>query len=236
MDTQKKLYEFRCRQIINEKNQLEKNKKEHVEQKQILEEENQQLQRILQSIKGTLTSASLPGIALRSICFLSLDAFDDVTDIRAVPEAMLKIRNDHTKMLNALQQQNEQMQIENEELILNIHQQENLVDEQRQMRSEWERRLLDNEQQINELKRDIKDRTEQYERLQAEHRSYKEEYQVHQSNTTKLGLTHATFLVRLTNGFDQYRTSVFATTTTSGGPSSAESGTDKLVSSNARLL
>ena len=200
MDAQKKLYESRCRQIINEKNQLEKSKKEHVEQKQILEEENQQLQRILQSIKGTLRSASLLGI---SICFLSLDAFDDVADVRAVPEAMLKIRNDHTKMLNALQQQNEQMQIENEELILNIHQQENLVDEQRQMRSEWERRLLEYEQQINELKRDIKNRTEQYERLQAEHRSYKEEYQVHQSNTTKLGLIHATLLVRLTNGCDQ---------------------------------
>lgn len=58
MDTQKKLYESRCRQIINEKNQLEKSKKEHVEQKQILEEENQQLQRILQSIKGTRTSVS----------------------------------------------------------------------------------------------------------------------------------------------------------------------------------
>lgn len=125
-----------------------------------------------------------------------------MTDIRAVPEAMLKIRNDHTKMLNALQQQNEQMQIENEELILNIHQQESLVDEQRQMRSEWERRLLDNEQQINELKREIKDRTEQYERLQNEHRSFKEEHQLHQSNTIKLGLLHATLLVRLTNGCD----------------------------------
>ena len=107
-----------------------------------------------------------------------------MTDVRSVPDALAKIRADHSKMLDTLHQQNEQMQSENEELMLSIHQQENLVDEQRQIRSELERRLLDNEQQMNELKREVKDRIDHYERLQNEHRLYKEEYQIHQSNTT----------------------------------------------------
>jgi hypothetical protein len=52
METQKKLYENRCRQIINEKKQLDKNTKEFIEQKQILEDENKRLQTILHTIKG----------------------------------------------------------------------------------------------------------------------------------------------------------------------------------------
>ena len=70
MENQKKLYESRCRQIINEKNLLEKNKKELAEQKQTLEEENQQLQRILQSIKGAplcLRSLTSIGLSLRRV-------------------------------------------------------------------------------------------------------------------------------------------------------------------------
>jgi hypothetical protein len=52
METQKKLYENRCRQIINEKKQLDKNTKELIEQQQILEDENKRLKTILQTIKG----------------------------------------------------------------------------------------------------------------------------------------------------------------------------------------
>jgi hypothetical protein len=52
MEAQKKFYENRCRQIINEKKQLDKISKEFLEEKQIVEEENKQLQTILQTIKG----------------------------------------------------------------------------------------------------------------------------------------------------------------------------------------
>lgn len=52
METQKKLYENRCRQIVNEKNQLDKNSKELLEEKQIFEDENKRLQTILHTIKG----------------------------------------------------------------------------------------------------------------------------------------------------------------------------------------
>ena len=51
-DSQRKLYESRCRQIINEKNQLDKARKELLEQKQSLEDENKHLQTILQSIQS----------------------------------------------------------------------------------------------------------------------------------------------------------------------------------------
>ena len=52
MDTQRKLYESLCRQIVHEKNHLDKNQQETLEQKQIVENENKRLQTTLQSIKG----------------------------------------------------------------------------------------------------------------------------------------------------------------------------------------
>ena len=52
METQRKLYESRCRQIINEKNQLDKTKKELIEHKQISDDENKRLHVILLTIKG----------------------------------------------------------------------------------------------------------------------------------------------------------------------------------------
>lgn len=52
MTTQRKLYESRCRQIIHEKNQLDKTQKEALEQKHILENENKRFRMILHTIKG----------------------------------------------------------------------------------------------------------------------------------------------------------------------------------------
>lgn len=57
MDKQKKLYDNRCRQILNEKKQLEKNLQQSLDEKLLIEEKNHQTQALIQTIKGL--SASL---------------------------------------------------------------------------------------------------------------------------------------------------------------------------------
>ena len=59
LDKQKKLYENRCRQILNEKKQLEKNLQQSLDDKLLIEEKNEQTQALIQTIKGLIKSSSL---------------------------------------------------------------------------------------------------------------------------------------------------------------------------------
>jgi hypothetical protein len=170
METQRKLYESRCRQIINEKNQLDKNKKELFEQKQILEDENKRLQTILHTIKGFISNKSSSFLS-----YESLDTLENVDDINSIVDTILKLRHDHITLTSKLDHNNEKMHVENEKLLSNIHQQQSTINECMQTKYELEKRLFDNEQQILNFKQQIEENTHQYQRLQNEYHLYKED-------------------------------------------------------------
>ncbi|CAF3945710.1 unnamed protein product [Adineta steineri] len=149
-DVQKKLYESRCRQIINEKNQLEKNRKELIEQKQIVEDDNKRLQTILQTIK---------------------DTFENVDDINSIVDIILKMQEDH----QILNHRYEQMDRENEKLLVDIDQQQSIINEYTQTKNELEKCLFNNEQQLKNFEKEIQNKNELYEQLQDEYRLYKED-------------------------------------------------------------
>jgi hypothetical protein len=179
IETQRKLYESRCRQIINEKNQLEKTRKELFEQKQTIEDENKRLQTILQTIKGlifVLFNKFNVGFSLL------LDTLENVDDVNSIVHTILKLRQDHLTLTNKLNQLNEKVYTEKEELLLNIHQQQSTLNEHRETKSELEKRLIDNEQQIINFKQEIETKNDQYQRLQNEYQLYKDEYQIKKSN------------------------------------------------------
>ncbi|CAF1099022.1 unnamed protein product [Adineta ricciae] len=156
-DTQRKLYESRCRQIINEKNQLDKTRKELLEQKQSLEDENKHLQTILQTIQNTL---------------------ENVDDINSIVDAILQLRQEHLSLTTELNRKHEEINRDNEKLVLNMQQQQHLLDECNRSKSEFEKRLLDDEQQLRNLQRELKNKIEQYEQLQNEYQTYREENSV----------------------------------------------------------
>ncbi len=174
IENQRKLYENRCRQIINEKKQLDKNSKQFLEEKQILEEENKQLQTILQMIKGFEDLYLL----VFSSMIKYLDSLENVDDIHSIVDGILKLHQD----LLILHQQNEQIQIENKKLLLNITQKENIIRENIQIKNEFEKRLIDNDQPLINLKKQIEEHIEQYQKLQKEFHLYKED---HQTKTSK---------------------------------------------------
>ncbi len=74
------------------------------------------------------------------------------------------------------------MHVENEKLLLNVHQQQSVMDEYIQTKNELEKRLFDNEQQLINLKQDIEEKNIQYQRLQNEYQLYKEDTQTKKSN------------------------------------------------------
>ncbi|CAF4691987.1 unnamed protein product, partial [Rotaria sp. Silwood2] len=150
-----KLYESRCPQIMHEKNQLDKNKKELFEQKQTLENENKRLQTILHTIKDTL---------------------ENVDDFNSIVDTILKLRQDHLTFTNELSQHKDHMHIENEKLSLNIHQQQSIINEYIQTKNDLEKRLFDNEQQLINLKQELNEKNNHYQHLQNEYQLYKEEY------------------------------------------------------------
>jgi ABC-type phosphate transport system auxiliary subunit len=175
MEAQRKSHENRYRQIINEKKQLDKNSKAFLEEKQILEEENQRLKTILQTIKGS----KIFFISYYFFCILKyLDTLENVDDIHSIVDTILKIRQDYF----ILKQHHEQIKIENEKLLLNIHQQKNIIDEYIQTKIELEKRLINNEQELNNFKKEIEENINRYEHLHNEFQLYKENHQMKTSN------------------------------------------------------
>ncbi|UJR14143.1 hypothetical protein I4U23_001137 [Adineta vaga] len=153
-ETQRKLYESRCRQIIHEKNQLDKSKKELIEQKHSLEDENKRLQTILHTIQNTL---------------------ENVDDINGITDAILQLRQDQMIITSKLHEKHEQLNKENEKLLLNIQQKQIVLNECNQTKNQLEKRLIDDEQQLRNFKQEINEKNEQYQQLQNEFQSYKEE-------------------------------------------------------------
>lgn len=132
-------------------------------------------------------------LKVRKIFFLiffsilkSLDTLENVDDINSIVDTILKLRHDHLTLINELNQRNVQIQIENEKLLLNIHQQESTINEYIQTNNELEQRLIDNEQQFINFKKEIEENIDQYQRLQNEYQLYKEKNQAKTSKKSFL--------------------------------------------------
>jgi chromosome segregation ATPase len=110
-----------------------------------------------------------------------LDTLENVDDINSIVDTILKLRQDHMKLTSELNQRNEQMHVENEKLVGNVHRQQSIINEYIQTKTELERRLLNNEQELRNLKKEIEDKNDQYQRLQNEYQLYKEDNQTRKS-------------------------------------------------------
>jgi hypothetical protein len=61
---------------------------------------------------------------------------------------------------------------------LNIVQQESIIRENIQIKNEFEKRLIDTDQQLINFKKQIEEYLEQYQKLQKEFHSYKEDHPI----------------------------------------------------------
>jgi chromosome segregation ATPase len=112
---------------------------------------------------------------------ISSDTLENVDDVNSIVDTILKLRQDHLTLTSELNKTNDKMHVENEKLLLNIHQQQSTIDEYIQTNNQLEKRLVDNEQQIINLKQEIQDNIHQYQRLQNEYQLYKEDNQIKKS-------------------------------------------------------
>lgn len=104
-----------------------------------------------------------------------LDTLENVDDVNSIVDAISKLQQDHLTLTSELNQDNEEIHHENEQLLLNIQQQQLTIDEYIQTKNEFEKRLFDNEQELNKIKQDLQEKIHQYQYLQNEYHLYKED-------------------------------------------------------------
>lgn len=111
-----------------------------------------------------------------------LDTLENVDDINSIVDTIVKLRHDYFISITELNQYNEKIKIENENLLLNLHEQESRINEYIQTKNQLEKRLIHNEQQIINLKKEIEENNNQYQSLQNEYQLYKENNQIKITN------------------------------------------------------
>lgn len=108
--------------------------------------------------------------------YFLVDTLENVDDYNSIVDAILLLRQDHIIFTEELNQRNEHMRIENEKLLANVQEQQSLIHEYLQTKTDLEKLLSDNEQKFINLKSELEEKHHQYQVLNNEYQLYKDEH------------------------------------------------------------
>ena len=114
---------------------------------------------------------------------MCLDNFENIDDVSLIDEEILKLREENL----SIDQYKEEIKEKTKKLLENFQEKESLVNQSLQIKSDYEKRLIDYEQQIMNSKKDFEEQINQYQQLEKQFLLYKEENQAKKSRNTFLG-------------------------------------------------